>query len=331
MTKLIFTGGRQSDSKLSYFNKEWNNGISGIILEYDTITKKVCEKINYKTPEKYRPTKDYSISFKSGSIHNKKLYITTLTEILIFSLPDYNMIDRISLKLFNDLHHVIYYKRNLFIVVTGLDIVLKYSLEKKNIEKIYNCYHELDTWDRFDTKTDYRKINTTKPHKSHPNHVSIFQNKLFITRYKQQDVIIYSMEGKIIDYIKINKGIPHDGLLFNNNFTYTTVNGKIIKINPNNFSKINTIDLNIHEKKGRSLGWCRGYQELNSRSFVGFSRIRPTKFMENIKWLGNKITDKVKLKMPTRVIEYNNNFSKINNTIMLEEYKMNWIFSILKY
>ena len=53
--------------------------------------------------------------------------------------------------------------------------------------------------------------------------------------------------------------------------------------------------------------------------------------MENIKWLGNKITDKVKLKMPTRVIEYNNNFSKINNTIMLEEYKMNWIFSILKY
>ena len=55
--------------------------------------------------------------------------------------------------------------------------------------------------------------------------------------------------------------------------------------------------LNIHEKKGRSLGWCRGYQELQSYNYVGFSRIRPTKFMENIKWLGNKITDKVKLKM----------------------------------
>ena len=53
--------------------------------------------------------------------------------------------------------------------------------------------------------------------------------------------------------------------------------------------------------------------------------------MENIKWLGNKITDKVKLKMQTRVVKYNNDFSEIKNIINLEEYKMNWIFSILKY
>ncbi len=331
MTKLIFTGGRQSKSKLSYFNKEWNNGISGIILEYDTNTKKIVEKINYKTPEKYRPLKDYSISFKSGSIYKNKLYITTLTEILIFSLPEYNIIDRISLKIFNDLHHVIFHEKNLFIVVTGLDIVVKYSLQKNNIEKIYNCYPEIDTWDRFDKNTDYRKINTTKPHNSHPNHVSIFKNKLFITRYKQQDVIIYSMEGKILQHIKLNIGIPHDGLLFNNKFIYTTVNGRIIKVNSNDFSDINIFDLNKHEKKGRSLGWCRGYQELNSSNYVGFSRIRPTKFMENIKWLGNKITDEVKLKMPTRIIEYNSDFSNINNIIMLEKHKMNWIFSILKY
>ena len=50
-----------------------------------------------------------------------------------------------------------------------------------------------------------------------------------------------------------------------------------------------------------------------------------------IKILGNKITDKVKLKMPTRIVCYNKDFSKINETINLEDYKMNWIFSILKY
>ena len=53
--------------------------------------------------------------------------------------------------------------------------------------------------------------------------------------------------------------------------------------------------------------------------------------MENIKWLGNKITDKVKLKMHTRVVKYNNDFSEVKNIINLEEYNMNWIFSILKY
>ena len=132
--KLIITGGRQSDSNLSYFNKEWNNGIEGVIFDDDTIHKKIEEKITYKTPEKYRPKKNYSISFKSGSIHDNHLYVTTLTEILIYTLPEYKLIERISLNIFNDLHHVVFYERNLFIVITGLDLVIKYSLDEKKIK-----------------------------------------------------------------------------------------------------------------------------------------------------------------------------------------------------
>ena len=41
--KLIITGGRQSDSNLSYFYKEWNNGIEGVIFDYYTIDKKIEE------------------------------------------------------------------------------------------------------------------------------------------------------------------------------------------------------------------------------------------------------------------------------------------------
>ena len=329
--KLIITGGRQSDSNLSYFNKEWNNGIEGVIFEYDTVHKKIEEKITYKTPEKYRPKKNYSISFKSGSIHNNHLYVTTLTEVLIYTLPEYKLIEIISLNIFNDLHHVVFYERNLFIVITGLDLVIKYSLDEKKIKTFYNCYPEIKTWEKFDKDLDFRKINTTKPHLSHPNHVTVFQNKVFITRYKQKDVLIFSMNGKVLDKIDLNKGIPHDGGIFKDNFIYTTVNGNIIKVNKKKFSIREIIDLNIHENDGRSLGWCRGYEKTDSDNYVGFSRIRPTKFVENIKWLGNKITDKVKLKMPTRIVCYNKDFSKINETINLEDYKMNWIFSILKY
>ena len=98
--KIIITGGRQSNSSLSYFNKEWSNGVKGVIFEYDTDSKKIEEKFVYETPEELRPKNDYSISFKSGSIHQGKLYVTTLTEILILSLPDYKIIDKISLNIF---------------------------------------------------------------------------------------------------------------------------------------------------------------------------------------------------------------------------------------
>ena len=129
--KLIITGGRQSNSSLSYFNKEWSNGICGVVYEYDTKNNNLEEKVNYETPLKFRPKENFSISFKSGSIYENKLYITTLTEVLIYSLPKYILEERISLKIFNDLHHVIKHNNDLYIVVTGLDIVVRYSLSKK--------------------------------------------------------------------------------------------------------------------------------------------------------------------------------------------------------
>ena len=97
------------------------------------------------------------------------------------------------------------------------------------------------------------------------------------------------------------------------------------------FNNYNIINLNKFEKDGNSLGWCRGFYQSDSHNYVGFSRIRPTKFIENIKWLGNKLTDNIKLKMPTRIVIYNSDFSKITEKINLEDLGINWIFSILKY
>ena len=329
--KIIISGGRQSKSSLSYFNKEWSNGVSGVIFEYDTNSKKIEEKFTYETPKRYRAEKDYSISFKSGSIFDNKLYITTLTEILIISLPNYKLIDKISLNLFNDLHHVVYDNNFLYVVVTGLDLVLQYDLLKKKVSNHYNCFREVDTWDRFDKYKDYRKLNTTKPHFSHPNHVTIHKNKLFITRYKQEDVLIYEKNGRYLKNIKLDNGIPHDGSIFGQEFIYTTVTGKVLKVDIKE-EKINEIiDLNKFAKDNNSLGWCRGYNKSENLNYVGFSRIRPTKFVENIKWLGSKINDKYKLKMPTRVEIYDSNFSKIIDTIELERIGLNWVFSILKY
>lgn len=101
-------------------------------------------------------------------------------------------------------------------------------------------------------------------------------------------------------------------------------------MNKNNFNEKKIYDLNKFQKDNKSLGWCRGYQKIDSRNYVGFSRIRPTKFIENVKWLGNKLSDKVKLKMPTRLVCYDKNYSRLIKEINLEDYGINWIFSILK-
>ena len=327
--KLLITGGRQSKSKSSYFNKEWNNGILGVVYEYDTITNSLKEKVTYKTPKEFRPKENYSISFKGGSIHKNKLLITTLTEILIYEIPKFKLNKRLTLNIFNDLHHVLRVDDELYIVITGLDMAIRYSIKQKKILTFYNCFPEKDTWDRFNIKTDYRKINTTKPHFSHPNHITYYDEKLFITRYKQEDVLIFTKDGKIIDKINLKEGIPHDGVIFNNDLIYTTVNGKIITVNKRNFKK-KVIDLNNFEKNGDSLGWCRGFYQAEKFNYVGFSRIRPTKFIENIKWLGSKLSDKIKLKMPTRIEVYNKDFTDVIKTINLENEGINWVFSILK-
>ena len=60
-------------------------------------------------------------------------------------------------------------------------MAIRYSIKQKKILTFYNCFPEKDTWDRFNIKTDYRKINTTKPHFSHPNHITYYDEKLFIT------------------------------------------------------------------------------------------------------------------------------------------------------
>ena len=145
----------------------------------------------------------------------------------------------------------------------------------------------------------------------------------------------YGREGAfrscITLFIRIlNQGIPHDGCIFNNKFIYTVVNGKIIEINKNNFNEKKIIDLNKFQNDNKSLGWCRGFQKIDSKNYVAFSRIRPTKFIENVKWLGNKLSDKVKLKMPTRLVCYDENYSRLLKEINLEDYGINWIFSILK-
>jgi hypothetical protein len=85
------------------------------------------------------------------------------------------------------------------------------------------------------------------------------------------------------------------------------------------------IDLNT--PGGPTLGWCRGLSVMDDRrAWVGFSRIRPTKFVENISWIKNGFKQR---RRPTRIALYDLARAKCLREVELESLGLHTVFSII--
>src|SRR5205807_3541516 len=125
----------------------------------------------------------------------------------------------VSLPCFNDLHHV----RpsgdgNLIAVNTGLDMVVKFTPQGRVLQEWWVL--DEPRWSRFSRTLDYRKVESTKPHQSHPNFAFVLEGDLWVTRFRQRDAICLTKPGGRID---IGVESPHDGLLSGNRIWFTTV------------------------------------------------------------------------------------------------------------
>ena len=89
-----------------------------------------------------------------------------------------------------------------------------------------------------------------------------------------------------------------------------------------------TIDLNrISNQNGQVLGWCRGVLPLNERRlWVGFTRVRPTKFVENVAWIKHGGTH---LHKPSHLALYNLEQGRCEQEIDLEPHGIGVVFSVL--
>jgi len=198
--------------------------------------------------------------FKSGALMGNTLYTCTSTEVLVFRLPNFERIAYISLSCFNDLHHVTPTQDgHLLVANTGLDMVVKLTLQGKVVAE-WSVLGE-DPWSCFSRSIDYRKVDSTKPHQSHPNFVFEMDEEVWATRLRQRDAISLSPSGKRID---IAVDSPHDGLLRGDRIYFTTVDGRVVIANPKSLKIDKIVDLKeIGEEK--VLGWCRGLLPLSER------------------------------------------------------------------
>lgn len=244
----------------------------------------------------------------------------------MYDAKSFELLNRISLPCFNDVHHARLTENGTVLVCsTGLDLVVEIDLEGNLI----NEYPVLgqDVWKKFSRDVDYRQILTTKPHDSHPNFCFEYRGEYFVTRFKQKDAISLHT-GKKFD---IGVGGPHDGFVLEGKVYFTTVNGYVLGFDILSCQKIFECNLNEVENPGnKNLGWCRSLFMLNEdEAIVGFSRMRTSKFSDYLSWVKEKTGSGTVNAEPTRIAKYNFKKSKIEWSINLERYKMNAVFSVL--
>ncbi|MFY9720441.1 MAG: hypothetical protein WAK16_12450 [Candidatus Cybelea sp.] len=317
---IYITGGKQKPLGLRA-REEWVVFERGLILRADPERGLIERCLDYVTPDE-ACAQDSSITFEGGVLQDGRLYTCTRTEALVFSVPEFALLSRVSLPCFNDIHHVRPSKDgNLIVTNTGLDMVVETTLDG-DVVREWGVLGE-SPWIRFSRDVDYRKVLTTKPHASHPNFTFFIGDELWVTRCMQQDAVSLTKAGRRIDVgFYCHDGEMHEGKIY-----FTTVTGTVVIVDAETLQTEGVVNLNEIDNPGKAnLGWCRGLARLDERHlWVGFTRIRETRFKENVRWVKRLIKGEEK---PTHIALYDVVARKRLLEIDLEPFDMHVIFGV---
>ena len=282
--RLYVVGGQQRSLRgMTADMNSWYEYQKAMILELHSPSGAARAVVEYVSPADAAPAEDPAILFKSGTLVGDELFICTQTEVMIYRVPSFERTTYISLPMFNDVHHVRPTPAGTLLVAnTGLDTVVEVT-RSGEVVKVRNVLGQ-DEWGdgRFSADVDYRRVKTTKPHLAHPNHVFYIGDEPWAARFQQKDAISLADPERRID---IGLERIHDGLVSDGRVYFTTVDGKVAIADTQTLEIIRVIDLTESHPPDMLLGWARGILVDGDRMWVGFSRIRPTKFRENVGWV----------------------------------------------
>jgi hypothetical protein len=319
---LYVVGGKQK-RRLLKEHEEWDLYDSALVLQLRLETNEATVCVEYSTPLDARPSASSSVLFKAATQQGNRLYVCTSTEVLVYKVPEFEPVCYVSLPCFNDLHHVCPTDEgNLLVANTGLDMVVEFT-QQGEVLRQWNVLGE-DPWGRFSTEVDYRKVATTKPHRSHPNYVFQRGTDIWVTRYEQRDAVCLTRSAPPI-VIGIEN--VHDGHVEEDRIYFTTVDGNLVLVDRETLKVSNVVDLKLIDNECRALlGWCRGLMILDeAKVWVGFTRVRKTRFKENLNWVKHVFHD---VEKPTHLALYDLSARKCLREIDLEPYGMNVVYSI---
>lgn len=323
--RLWIVGGQQ---RVSFYQlKEWHQFKKALVV--CVAGGEARPVLEYESPPEHCPDETPSHTFKAATIQGNTAYLCTQTEVLLCDFPSFAIRRVISLPCFNDLHHVLPGPDGtLFVAVTGLDAVAEVSPEGELLH--FTSVLGGSPWDRFPPDVDYRKVPTTKPHHSHPNHLFFLDGRPWVTRFEQRDAV--PVDGTANGHSSFPVSIEgiHDGHVRDGRLWFTTVNGCVINFDLRTGKK-STFDLNgVHEGDDRPLGWCRGLLPWgNQQAWVGFTRIRYTRLRKNLSWIRHGFRETEHHNQhPTRIALYDLKRKDLLQKIDLEPAGLGAVFSI---
>jgi hypothetical protein len=264
-----------------------------------------------------------SVCFKAASVHGDYAYACTNTEILKISVESMEIIERWSHRLFNDLHHVAQIGDRIYVVSTGIDSILEFDMSMTFLRRIGVAKNQV--FERYPEDTDFRLVPSTKPHESHPNFVAAWNGGVWATRFNEKDVKrLVKGESFVLSEAPVHDGIPMFRRVW-----FTTVKGSVVRLDPDT-GDVTTFDLTKYYSRIRAIGWCRGILPVaEDQAIVGFTKLRPTKWEENVSWVPWAISEaKSVLKRPTRVAQFDLKRGVEMWSIDLSDYGMDAVFSI---
>jgi hypothetical protein len=301
--------------------KGWYEYEKGLLLRVDPETLEVETALEYVSPPETCAAVDPQVLFKSAVAVDGVLYASTQTEVILFELPSLRPIAHISLPCFNDVHHVRPTPEGTLLVAnSGLDMALEITLSGEIVRAVSTLGE--DPWERFPRTVDYRMGVSTKPHRSHPNHVFYLGEEAWATRFEQRDAISLDDPRR---RIALDVERVHDGLVHGDRIYFTSVDGKVLIADPASLAVDEIVDLNEFHDRSDLLGWCRGIAVDGDLAWVGFSRIRATKIRENVGWIAHGM----RRVRPTHIALYDLARGECVCELDLEQHGLSAVFSVL--
>ncbi|MEW6172007.1 MAG: hypothetical protein AB1510_02930 [Bacillota bacterium] len=267
-------------------------------------SKKIVDGYTYSSPDFPGVP---SNSFRGGTLYNGLFYVCTFNELLVMDISTWTIRGKFSRPTFNDLHDVYVDENGIWVCSTGLECAEHYSHDFELLQRV-----NMSERNYFDKEHDYRLYEIDKrttPRKHHINNVVNVKNKILITRGKSASVS--TIDGRVV--IDNLPGMPHDGFVFNDEFYLTIVKGFVQSFEVGSWKLKHTFDLNKCYKENVALGWCRGLAVDNQGMFVGFTKFRPSKSLDYIRWIPNR-----QRRLNTRVARYSFGSNSIEEECILK-------------
>lgn len=318
----MLTGGMERKKNANYGDGKGFE--SAKLLRLDMNSKTLTDLVVLDEAGQNYPDDSASLLFTAATLDGDRLWLCTETEIFEYSYPELKLLRTASYPCFQNVHHVTPIGDKVAVVSTGLDLVAILSKETLVLEKVINVEHK-DPWHRFDSKVDYRKVHSTKPHDSHPNFLLSLNGQMWVTRLIQKDVINLDDPSQRIE---IGGAGIHDGHLIGDLLYFTCVYGEIVIVDTKTFKVIERIDLKVVEGVNRPLGWCRGLAVEDNVAYVAFGHLRPTKVKENISWARDILSGRSNI-TKTRIVAYDLEKRCKLDEFILPPGSINAIYSII--